>query len=334
MTRRVFLSTAAGSLAVAVPPAAPRTAMGVATTSYMTVRRPKDTLEFLEHCRALGAGGIQASLTSLDPAYLDSVRRSAEESGMFIEVMTGLPRQDAAQFERTIEAARRVGALCLRAACGGRRYEDFDTLEARRKFEADTRAAIARAVPLLEKHRIAMGVENHKDWTVDEQVALLKEFSSPYMGACLDTGNNIALLDDPMDVVEKLAPYAVSTHIKDMAVDEYPDGFLLSEVPLGEGMLDLKRILATIRAARPQTRMSLEMITRNPLQIPCLTHKYWITMPERSARYLARTLKMVRERRKQGGLPRLDGLDRAAQLRLEEDNVKQSLHYAREQLGL
>ena len=85
-----------------------------------------------------------------------------------------------------------------------------------------------------------VGVENHKDWTVEEMVPLLKSYSSDYLGACIDFGNNMSLLDDPMDVVEGLAPFVINTHIKDMAVEEYADGFLLSEVPLGEGILDLK----------------------------------------------------------------------------------------------
>ena len=82
-------------------------------------------------------------------------------------------------------------------------------------------------------------------------VALMQAKASRWLGVCLDTGNNIALLDDPMATVEALAPYAVSTHIKDMGVAPYPDGFLLSEMPLGEGMLDMRRIVDTIRRARP-----------------------------------------------------------------------------------
>ena len=41
---------------------------------------------------------------------------------------------------------------------------------------------------------------------------------SEHVGVCLDTGNNVALLEDPMEVVETLAPLAFTTHIKDMAV--------------------------------------------------------------------------------------------------------------------
>ena len=54
MTRRAFvLAPAAAALA-----AQPRTAMGVATTSYMTYARPREPFAFLERCAALGAGAI------------------------------------------------------------------------------------------------------------------------------------------------------------------------------------------------------------------------------------------------------------------------------------
>jgi hypothetical protein len=72
------------------------------------------------------------------------------------------------------------------------------------------------------------------------------------------------------------------------------------------------------------------MITRDPLKVPCLTDGYWATFPQRNGLYLARTLRMVREK----PLPVVTGLSREAQLQLEEDNVKKSLTYAREHLGL
>src|SRR5207247_5778352 len=110
---------------------------------------------------------------------------------------------------------------------------------------------------------------------------LLKEYNSEYLGACIDAGNNIALLDDPMDLVERLSRYAVTTHIKDMATEEYAEGFLLSEVPMGQGMLELKRICQTIARARPTAQFTLEMITRNPLKIPRLSDRCWATLPDR-----------------------------------------------------
>ena len=160
------------------------------------------------------------------------------------------------------------------------------------------------------------------------------EFESEWLRVCLDTGNNIALLDDPDELIDALAPYTVSTHIKDMGVAAHGDGFLLAEVPLGEGFIDLAGTIAKLRRLRPQTRFTLEMITRNPLQVPCLTDKYWATFPDRNGRYLARILALVRDKAVSQPLPRIEHLPKEAQRRLEEDNVLQCLAYARERLGL
>ncbi|MGQ9635992.1 MAG: sugar phosphate isomerase/epimerase family protein [Bryobacteraceae bacterium] len=177
-------------------------------------------------------------------------------------------------------------------------------------------------------------METPKDWTVDEQLALTRKYSSEYLGVCLDTGNNVSLLDDMMEVIEKLAPYTFNVHLTDMAVEEYEDGFLLSEVPLGEGMLDMKRIVDTIRKARPEVNFPLEMITRDPLQIPCLTGKYWATFTGRNGVYLARTLRMVRANKPRKPLPRIMGLTDEQRARLERDHVEGSIQYAIAHLGL
>jgi 3-oxoisoapionate decarboxylase len=335
MNRRDFVLSAAGA-SVAASASAPRTTMGVATTSYMTFGKPKETLAFLEHCHAIGAGGIQSALAPMQPETADRVRNRARELGMYLEVMCALPKtDDTSAFERTVAAAKQAGALCLRSAClSGRRYENFASLADWQRFVADSLAAIDRALPILEKHGVPLALENHKDWTVQEMAAILRNRKHPLLGVCLDTGNNISLLDDPMEVIETLAPFAVSIHLKDMAVESYGGGFLLAEVPFGEGMLDLRKIVETIRSARPQIRFTLEMITRNPLEVPCLGEKYWVTFPDRGGRYLARTLRTVGEQKRRQALPRVDQLSKAAQLQLEEDNVRACLHYARTRLGM
>jgi sugar phosphate isomerase/epimerase len=154
------------------------------------------------------------------------------------------------------------------------------------------------------------------------------------LGTCIDFGNNMALLDDPVELVEALAPFVINTHIKDMAVEEYEDGFLLAEVALGQGLIDLKRCVAALNKARPGVKYSLDMLTRDPLKIPCLTDKYWITWTQRHPRYMARMLATVRKNKPAKPLTRVSALDREAQLKLELENVTQSVAYARDQLGI
>jgi len=310
--------------------------MGVVEYSFSASPHSHSAYEFLEYCHTLGAGGIQIALDSEEPAYLEKLKRRAAELDMYLEAIVNLPeKDDATDFERQVAAARQAGAVCLRSAClNGRRYETFTSLDDWKRFVASSHRRIALAVPILEKHRLPLGLENHKDWTADEMVDLLKHHSSEFLGACLDTGNNISLLDAPMEVVEELAPFAVTTHFKNMAVKDAPEGFLLSEVPLNQGALDLAKVVDTIRTARPRIRFSLEMITRDPLKIPCLSDQYWVTFPDRDGLYLARTLRFVHDHSPSEPLPQVSGMDQAARLRLEEENVKQCLAFARESLGL
>jgi 3-oxoisoapionate decarboxylase len=336
MTRRDFLhrtaaSVAAAPLAQTIRAETARSKMGVATTSYMTVRRFRDTYAFLEHCDGLGAAGIQSAING----DLPKIRARAEQLHMFIEAIAPLPKNgDMSGFEQALQNAKAVGALLVRVNAGGRRYEDFSTLADYQAFANKSKSAIRSAVAICEKNKIPFALENHKDWTLEQIVEILKGYSSENVGACLDFGNNISLLDDPMDVVEQLAPYALTTHVKDMGLEFYPDGFLLSEVRLGEGVLDLPRMFTMIRQARPKTHFILEMITRDPLKIPCLTDGYWSTFPDRSGRNLARTLRLVQTAEKRHkSLPRISQLSREEQLRVEEENVRACLRYASEKLS-
>ncbi len=306
-------------------------ALGIAKDS-LPIHDFKDTIAMLEYCHSMGAGGMQSTLSSLDPAYLKKLRALADQYSMYLEVQTSLPEQDTAAFSKQVEAAKAIGARSIRTAClRGRRYETFSTMAEWQKFARDSRAAIERAIPIVERNRIPLAIENHKDRTADEMVALMKQYGGEYLGVCLDTGNNMALLDDPMDTVSKLAPYAITTHIKDMAVEAYPEGFLLSEVPLGQGMLDMKAIVQTIVAARPKASLVLEMITRDPLKIPCRTDKYWITFSDRRDKYLPQALARVQDSTSK--VPRIADLTRDEKLKREEQNVRDSVDYFRTNLA-
>ncbi|HMF77214.1 MAG TPA: TIM barrel protein [Bryobacteraceae bacterium] len=320
----------------------PKSTLGIASTSYMGVWRPKDTLEFLERCHALGASGIQAGLhgdiagEAETRADIAKIRSRAERLEMYIEAMVPLPNgDDTTAFEQSLKDAQTAGAVALRAAClGTRRYESFASPAEWQAHVAKSYRSIAAALPLLEHYKIPMGLENHKDWTLDEMLTLLRNHQSEYLGVCLDFGNNLALLDDPVETIERLAPYTVTTHLKNMGVEVTTDGFLLSEVSLGEGYLDLAELTKIVKQARPQARFVLEMITRDPLPVPCLTDRYWASFPDRNGAYLARTLRFVQENMSMRSLPRISCLSYEEQLRVEEQNVATCMRYAREHLDL
>ena len=287
---------------------------------------------FLEHCHRLQTVGVQISVRGWSERDLGKkLRAKAEALGMYLEGQISLPRTEAdvERFDAEVAAAKEIGVTILRTVMlGGRRYENFNSAADWAAFGKSSWQRLTWAEPVAKKHGVKLALENHKDWRIDEMLAILKRISSKHVGVNLDTGNNLALLEDPHAVVEALAPHTITTHLKDMAVQEYEQGFLLSEVPLGEGFLDLKRIVATCEKANPHVRHNLEMITRNPLKVPCLTQRYWKTFGQRPVQDLIAALDRVRSNKPTAPLPSIAGKSPAEQVAYEQAHNARSVAYA------
>lgn len=353
--RRAAMSRIAGfaALAIASDPQAvfaaepaSRTGLGLVIYNcnlrrrWMQQRNPQvdlfEPLTFLRHCNQLGAGGMQARLGVLAAEAVRELRDYVEEHSLFIDAIVTPPADssDLERFAAEVRTAADVGVQAARTVImPGRRYERFRSLSEFREFESRGRRMLELAAPVVEKYRVLLAVENHKDQRIDERIALYEHLDSEFIGACVDTGNSFALLDDPYETIEALAPYAFSVHLKDQAVCEYEKGFLLGDIPLGEGCFDLRRMVDVLRRSRPHVRMVLELITRDPLKVPCLAEQYWATLPDVPGHDLARTLRIVRQHSAKT-LQQVSSLSLKEQVDLEDANVARSLRYARETLML
>jgi sugar phosphate isomerase/epimerase len=317
-----------------------RTSIGLTPDSFQSIRfaTPQRILSadrLMQLAADVGAAGAHGGMTEITFDWARRARRMKEDLDMYLEIQTFLPRPDPAEFEHAVKVAKEAGASSLRVVCLlGRRYE---MIKSRREWDdavEQFHRQIAAAVPIVERHRMPLGIENHKDWRVEQQVALMERYSSEFLGVCLDTGNNLAILDDPMETIEKLAPWTVNVHFKDMGMEEYEDGFLLSEVALGDGVIDLRRAVEVIRRARPDVRFSLEMIVRDPLRVPCLTDEYWASFDEVNGRDLARAVTRIRRSERRPSLPRISGLSESDRTALEYELVDRCIRYAAGELGL
>jgi sugar phosphate isomerase/epimerase len=273
-----------------------------------------DPLNFLEHCNNIGAGGVQINIGARDEDYTRRLRQKAEAYNMFVEGSISLPkdRSGLERFEAAVRTAKQAGAKVIRIAIGGRRYEQFSKAEQFKAFAERSLKSVQLAEPVAARHRMRLAIENHKDWRIDQMLDMLRRISSEYVGVCVDTGNSFSLLEDSMAVV----------------------GFLLADVPLGQGLLDLSQIVRVLRKARPEIRFSLEMATRDPLKVPCLTEKYWVTFADVPGFDLARALRYVRTNSSMGRLPKVEHLPPNELIKLEEANIKKCLAFAKEHLNL
>lgn len=351
MDRRAFIQrTTAGAMAFAMPDMAGfgnESRMGVVVHSYGNRWNSKTAsasypgfataLDLLDHCHQINAGGAQVVVNGWTADFAKNVRDKREKLGLYLEGSISLPKKpdDVAVFEQTVIRSKEAGAKVLRTVCSsGRRYENLHSSTAFDDMKTAAMASLKLAEPVLRKHKVKLGVENHKDWLAPELADMLKQLSSEWIGVTLDFGNNIALVEDPMAVVQTLAPYAFSTHVKDMGVEEYADGFLLSEVPLGKGMLDLPIMFALCRKYNPAVTFNLEMITRDPLEIPCLKTDYWATFGSVPGAELARMLRTVKQQKSATALPRVSQLSAEDRLAAEEKNIRACLAYSQATLGL
>jgi len=349
-SRREFLSSLSAAMMIPLmePKShAPPTSFGIAYTSFpIRTRQAAQAMsgtgpslpaeKFIGLCKSFGADGCQmdiAQLSSTDADYLKRIRASVEEKEMFLELsVSARVLGDPEAFARAAATARQLGVSRLRTAMlSGRRYENFPDMQTWKDFVSRSEQIIKQAEPLLKQHKLMVGIENHKDWLADELVEILRRAGSPYLGACVDFGNNLALLEDSVEVARKLAPYAVTTHVKDMALSPYDQGFELSEVPLGEGILPLARITDILRSGRRDIHLCLEMITRDPLKVPYREDGYWATYEKRNE---VRTQKFEASilSKASKSLPGISGLSSARMLEAEDENIRRSVAFAKNNL--
>lgn len=336
LTRREFVAAAVTSATARTAGAeTPRAGLGILLYSFgIRSRRERgfaDPLAFASLAHDHGAAGIQLPLGIPDTTTAKSIRGRCGELGLALEGIVRPPadEQDVPRFEREVRSAAACGAEVIRTVLSaGRRYETFTHAADFPRFTAKAEAMLRLAHPVARAHRVRLAVENHKDFRVGELAELMRKHGSEYVGVCLDTGNNIALLDDPYTTIRELAPWAFTVHLKDMGVEESSDGFRLAEVPLGSGRLNVPAIVAEVRKTSPRARFHLEMITRDPLSIPCLSEKYWATLDHVPGRELARMLAWVRAHPRPQPLPVISKLSLAEQVAAEERHVRESFAYA------
>jgi sugar phosphate isomerase/epimerase len=197
----------------------------------------------LEELSALAERGRALGLSLLASGdFLGRGREGAEPSD-------GIGRIDV-----WLERARALGSPLLRVVSGFYRADLADRpelIEAERRYVC---AVLRGAVPAAEGAGVLLLLENHSDFTVSEYTEIVAEIGSERVGVFLDLINPVAALENPVPVVERLAPLAHAGHVKDYVFRSLPtdDGYhrrgfeVLYRYP-GEGVADLPGLVEALR---------------------------------------------------------------------------------------
>jgi sugar phosphate isomerase/epimerase len=307
MLRRTFLETVPAAAIRAAQPAGARARLGIDSYSIRAFRWK--AIQLLDYSARLGLNTIQISslgdYESLDAAHLQKVKDHAARLGIEIDSGIGCicpttgsynPKSGdpAKVLAQGLEVARAVGAGAMRCFMGSP-TDRLGKLPMEAHMEATIkvfRAVRSRALDLGVK----IALENHGDLQSVEMKTICEEAGKEFAGCCYDSGNPVNVLEDPMYTLETLAPYVASSHFRDTALFERPDGAAFQWVALGEGSTNIEAVLRRFRQLCPRAPIQLEIITgRAPAPLAYLDPGFWRAFPKMEAAVFARFVALVKK---------------------------------------
>ena len=312
MLRRSFLQTVPGALAATTLTASPEAAevpikLGFDTYSLRAFKWKAPQL--LDYAAGLKLDTIQISslgdYESLDPAYLQKVKDQADRLHIDVDGGTGCICPSSHAFAKNGPPARDrvLQGLRVAKAMGAQAMRCYLGTSADRIGEPGIEAHMENTVKVFRSVRsealdmgVKIAIENHDgDMQAREVKTVIEESGKDFVGSNLDTGNPLWVVEDPMVTLEVLAPYVVTTHVRDSLLFEHPRGAAGQWVVLGDGQIDFVRFVELFRLWCPRASMQLEVITgRPPRIIPYLEQDFWKAFPKALASEFARFVALAR----------------------------------------
>lgn len=305
LDRRRFLRGAAAGLAAVTAAGRPR-GLPAATPNPMQsrpARRHKLGLDFFS-LRSQGwtafqlldfaaESGVQVGhfseprfLGGLDEAHLRKVREHADRLGLEVEVGMGSICPTSSRFNKDDGTAeqqliRMFGVAkilvspfvrCYLGSSNDRQGEiPFD-----RHIENTVKICKAVRSRALDMN-VKIAVENHSgDMQALQLKQLIEEAGKDYVGALVDAGNAAWTLEDPLHTLETLAPYALTSGVRDSAIWETESGAAVQWVPFGQGNIGIRQWTERFKQLCPNTTFELEIINlRTPREFAYWKPEFW-----------------------------------------------------------
>ena len=138
------------------------------------------------------------------------------------------------------------GRLCLETS----RYNRTPGMTMKEQYDRIV-ASLKEAKPIFEEYGVYYAQENHVDFTGKELASIFEEVNSPNMGIALDTANSFSIFAEPNEDIQRMAPWAITSHIKDTKIiDKTQEGDYFPLIPvgcsLGEGNIDIPAAIDAI----------------------------------------------------------------------------------------
>jgi len=309
MQRRTFLQTLPAAAAAFTASAAEEAPVKLGFDTYSLRAFKWKGTQLLDYAAGLKLDTIQFSALAdygpLEPGNLQKVKDRARELNIAIDSGMGCICDSAKAFNKNGPPARQqlLDGLKVTKAVGSKSMRCYMGSSDDRLGPLPIEAHMENTIKLFRSVRaetldmgLKIALENHSgDLQGREVKIIIEESGKDFVGACLDTGNPIWCVEDPFVALEHLAPYVMTTHVRDSAVFEDARGACGQWVALGDGNVDMVRFVREFRRLCPQSSMQLEIITgRPPKVLPYLEADFWKAFPKMPAWEFARFVKLAK----------------------------------------
>ena len=264
-------------------------------------------IEFLDYAAKQGANLVHFSeirfIGSLDPDNLRNVRAHAEKLGIALELgMRSICPTSKAfdsaqgtaeqQIERMLVSAKTLGSPIVRCFLGTSND---------RSGSIPIEGHIENTIKVLRNVRskvidsgLKIAIENHAgDMQGRELKTLIEGAGSDFVGACLDSGNPLWVLEDPHVTLEALAPYVLTSHVRDTLVWRIPEGAAVQWVRMGDGNIGIDSYVKRYLELCPGKALTLEIIVTGPRKYPYFDPQFWDAYRNVPASNFARFVSLV-----------------------------------------
>jgi sugar phosphate isomerase/epimerase len=333
VTRRNFLATTAAFAAAQAAPAPVK--LGI---DLFSIRSQNWTpFQFLDYCAAQKVQVVHFSevrfIGGLEPANLKRVREYAKPLGIELEIgmksicpaskmFDAKDGKAEDQLAHMIESAQLVGSKIVRCVLGS--SED--------RKDGGIQRCIDSMVAVLHNSRsramdagIKIAIENHAgDMQARELKSLVEAAGKDFVGVCLDSGNPLWTIEDPHLTLDTLYPYVLTSHVRDTAVWNVPEGVAVAWTRMGEGNVGIDEYVHKYAQLCPGRALSMETIVTGPRIFPYRDPKFWDAYRNDPAWEFGRFLQIADRGKPYQKLPGQH----------EREDLEASLAYTRKVLGI
>ena len=267
---------------------------------------PLPLLALMDAAASWQLAGVEIPLHSRIPSFDGAIVETAAVAGdigaelrarnlKLVADYGALLDYDAQHTRDYLDLAARCGARVVRAIlshllCGDRRH-------LRGGWDAHQNALAVRLrelLPYAQERGLVLALENHQDAATEDFWRLYEQTGqSPAFGVTLDTGNPLAVGQDPIKAARDLAPLIRHIHCKDYTLHFAPNGYRLVRCAAGEGVIDFKAILDIVGANGHDILPGIEIAAQATRTVPLLEESWWACYAARQTEELLPVLRLL-----------------------------------------